>query len=156
MAEKYFTVESAEHLIQFAKKLELRDIKIYDSFIDKAPAISIKKLASSIKDGEEAQGEQLDEALEQMDLASKSLSFRIAVPEIVLKTAPEGQKTLDFLRFVAEREEAMAQLYRSIAEKAEEQAGDREISAIFNTMADGEEKHRAWAQDRLELEELRG
>ncbi len=153
MADKRLTVKSAADLLNFAEKLEQRDKQVYGAYMQKCSDIGMKKLVRSIHDGEDAHLDQIKEDREQHQLESVSVEpFTMTVPAVLLKSGAAGAGAAAFLKFAVEREAAVAGLYR---QAAEELAGSP-LETLFSTLADSEEKHRDWFQDRLELEELKG
>ncbi len=79
----------------------------------------------------------------------KSLDIRISDYTVDVEFSPE-MSYQDFLILVMKREQKAAELYEWLTSQGQNQ----EVRSIFERLTEEERKHKAWAQDRYDLEIL--
>ncbi len=147
-------LNSMGSILDFAIAKEIEAWNIYLSYADRTEKRGLRKLLLSMADQEKEHEKRLNELKEgrSPDLVfSETAKPDIKISDYTVDAGfPCDMSYQDFLLLVIKREEKSYQLYKWLRSKAD----NEEIRLIFKQLSDEEKKHKAWAQDRYDLEIL--
>jgi rubrerythrin len=146
--------QSINALIDFAIQREKEAQKMYQTYSNVTDNPSLKKLLISMMDQEKAHERKLLKLksganLEQLFPGKQVEDIKIADYLVDVEFSPQMDYQ-DFLILVMKKEDKSVQLYHMLAEKTV----NVDIKQIFLSLMEEEKKHKAWAQDRYDLEIL--
>jgi len=141
-------------ILDFAIAKEVEAQNIYLSYADRTEKRGLRKLLLSMADQEKEHEKRLNELKEggSPDLVfSETVKTDIRISDYTVDVEfSRDMSYQDFLLLVIKREEKSYQLYKWLLRKAD----NEEIQLIFRQLSVEEKKHKAWAQDRYDLEIL--
>jgi len=141
-------------ILDFAIAKEIEAQNIYLSYADRTEKRGLRKLLLCMADQEKEHEKRLNELKEggSPDLVfSETAKADIKISDYTVDVEfSRDMSYQDFLLLVIKREEKSYQLYKWLRSKAD----NKEIQLIFKQLSDEEKKHKAWAQDRYDLEIL--
>ncbi len=142
-------------VIDFALERERESQEIYLDYARKTQRIGFRQLLLSMVDMEkehENKLKELKEGKDQSDLFSDSESVKARLTDFIAQEefSPDMDYG-DFLVLIIKREEEAEKLY----EELKSIAVNTEVEELFSWLAEEERKHKAWAQDRYDLEVLK-
>ena len=142
-------------VIDFALERERESQEIYLDYARKTQRIGFRQLLLSMVDMEkehENKLKELKEGKDQSDLFSDSESVKARLTDFIAQEefSPDMDYG-DFLVLIIKREEKAEKLY----EELKSFAAETEVKELFSWLAEEERKHKAWAQDRYDLEVLK-
>jgi len=144
-----------EEVIDFALERERESQEIYLDYARKTQRMGFRRLLLFMVDMEkehENKLKELKEGKDQSALFSGSGSLGARLTDFIKQEefSPDMDYG-DFLVLIIKREEKAEKLY----EELESLAADTELKELFSWLAEEERKHKAWAQDRYDLELLK-
>jgi rubrerythrin len=142
-------------VIDFALERERESQEIYLDYARKTQRMGFRQLLLSMADMEKEHENKLKELKEgkgQSALFDGTQSVEARLTDFMV----EEEFSLDmdygdFLVLIIKREEKAEKLY----EELKSIAVDTEVEELFSWLAEEERKHKAWAQDRYDLEILK-
>ena len=142
-------------VIDFALKRERESQEIYLDYARKTERTGFRQLLLSMVDMEKEHENKLKELKEgkgQSALFNGTQSVEIRLTNYIAQEefSPDMDYG-DFLVLIIKREEKAEKLY----EELKSLAADTEVKELFSWLAEEERKHKAWAQDRYDLEILK-
>lgn len=142
-------------VIDFALERERESQDMYLDYARKTDRIGFRQLLLSMADMEKEHENKLKELKERKDQASllsaaQSIKARLTDFMVPAEFSPDMDYE-DFLVLIIKREEKAQKLY----EELESLAANTEMKELFSWLAEEEKKHKAWAQDRYDLEILK-
>lgn len=145
-----------KEIIDFALEREKESQEIYLDYSRKTQRMGFRQLLLSMVDMEKEHEDKLQELKERKDQSalfrgSESVKARLTDFIAQEEFSPDMDYG-DFLVLIIKREEKTEKLY----EELESLAAGTEVKELFSWLADEERKHKAWAQDRYDLEILKG
>jgi len=144
-----------KEIIDFALERERESQAVYLDYARKTQRMGFRQLLLSMVDMEKEHENKLQELKERKDqsaLFSGSESVKARLTDFIAQE--EFSQDMDygnFLVLIIKREEMAEKLY----EELKSLAADTEVKQIFSWLAEEERKHKAWAQDRYDLEILK-
>jgi len=145
---------SIEAILDFAINKEIEAQEMYLSYAGKTERRGLRKLLMSMVDQEKEHEKRLEELKSGVALESVFPGIGktdIKISDYTVDTDfSQDMDYQDFLLLVIKREEKSYKLYQWFTAKAV----NDEAKLIFKQLAEEEKKHKAWAQDRYDLEIL--
>ncbi|MCD6122962.1 MAG: ferritin family protein [Spirochaetales bacterium] len=145
---------SMESILDFAISKELEAQETYLSYAGKTERRGLRKLLMSMVDQEKEHEKRLKElksgiVLESVFPAGDTADIKISDYTVSTEYSPDMDYQ-DFLLLVIKKEDKSYRLYQSLMAKTV----NDEAKLVFKQLADEEKKHKAWVQDRYDLEIL--
>ncbi len=144
-----------KEIIDFALERERESQEIYLDYARKTQRMGFRQLLLSMVDMEKEHENKLKELKEGKGRSflfdgTQSLKARFTDFMVQEEFSPDMDYG-DFLVLIIKREEKALKLY----EELESLVADTEVKELFSWLAEEEKKHKAWAQDRYDLEILK-
>ena len=140
--------------LDFAIEREQDAQQTYRSYAKATQRSGFRELLLSMVDQEAEHEKRLRELKQTQIFAAKpsaSTDFDMKISEFTVDVAFSPQMNYqDFLILVMKREEKAVHLYEWLQTVSQ----DSDLSVLFERLAEEERKHKAWAQDRYDLEIL--
>ena len=146
--------DSIDSIIDFAIEKEIEAQNIYLTYAGRTSGKGLRKLLLTMVDQEKEHEKRLKELKESGDIShvlpdKKVIDIKIGDYAVDVEFS-EDMSYQDFLLLVIKREEKSLQLYKWLEGKT----SDSDAKYLFSRLAEEEKKHKAWAQDRYDLEIL--
>ena len=144
-----------KEIIDFALERERESQEIYLDYARKTERIGFRQLLLSMADMEKEHENKLKELKEEKGQSplfdgTQSIEARLTDFMVQEEFSPDMDYG-NFLLLIIKREEKAEKLY----EELKSIAADTEVKELFSWLAEEERKHKAWVQDRYDLEVLK-
>ncbi len=142
-------------VIDFAIEREREAQEIYLGYYKTTDRIGFRQLLLSMAEMEKEHEKKLTMlkqgiAQNRVFSSGKIIDLKLSDFLVNVEYSPDMDYG-DFLIVIIKKENEAEQLYKRLESLAEE----REVKQLFWSLADEERKHKAWAQDRYDLEILK-
>ncbi len=155
MEKHPFQFENMNQVIDFAIEREREAQEIYLGYYKTTDRIGFRQLLLSMAEMEKEHEKKLTMlkqgiAQNRVFSSGKIIDLKLSDFLVNVEYSPDMDYG-DFLIVIIKKENEAEQLYKRLESLAEE----REVKQLFWSLADEERKHKAWAQDRYDLEILK-
>jgi rubrerythrin len=155
MSEALRPFSSFEEVLSFAVQREREARETYQSYAKASSYQGMRSLLISMAEQEREHERKLSELSarecgESMFSGRKPQDLNLDAYTTTVAFTP-GMNYQDFLLLVIQKENASLRLYEQLAAGAAE----AEIRELFEGLSEEEKRHKAWAQDRYDLEILK-
>ncbi len=155
MEKQPFQFENMNKVIDFAIERERESQEIYLGYYKTTDRIGFRQLLLSIAEMEKEHEKKLTMlkqgiAQNRVFSSGKIIDLKLSDFLVNVEYSPDMDYG-DFLILIIKKENESEEFYKRLESLVEEQ----EVKQLFRSLADEERKHKAWAQDRYDLEILK-